>query len=256
MLLEGFELWVPPVPEEYDDGMPVYEIIGTDAQVVQFPVRPNRKIHCFSGAMAYMSDGMTMEVKLGGFGRTFGRLAGGGSLFEVVYTNQSDAEGYIGMTPDYPGVIVPINMKKVQKIVALRDSYLCGTYGLGNGTNIGAGFNPANSVGSFFCSGFDFIVQTLELGDWAFLMAMGTVVKKTLAAGESILVDGNSILCFEATVTVDIRTVGNLAAICCGGEGIFNTEFTGPGTIWLQSLSIDKVSLAVYRHKSKIRANV
>jgi hypothetical protein len=58
-------------------------------------------------------------------------------------------------------------------------------------------------------------------------MAMGTVIKKTLADGETILVDGNSILCFESSVTVDVRPVGGIAAICCGGEGIFNTELTG-----------------------------
>lgn len=58
-------------------------------------------------------------------------------------------------------------------------------------------------------------------------MAMGTVIKKTLGDGEQILVDGNSILCFESSVTVDVRPVGNIAAVCCGGEGIFNTELTG-----------------------------
>ena len=58
-------------------------------------------------------------------------------------------------------------------------------------------------------------------------MAMGTVIKKTLTDGETILVDGNSILCFESSVTVDVRPVGGIAAICCGGEGIFNTELTG-----------------------------
>jgi DNA-binding winged helix-turn-helix (wHTH) protein len=35
--------------------------------------------------------------------------------------------------------------------------------------------------------------------------------------------------------------VGSIAAICCAGEGIFNTELTGPGTIYLQSMSIDKL---------------
>jgi len=241
-MLPGFEQWVPPVPEEYNDGMPIYEILGTDAQIVQFPIRPDRKIHCFAGAMAYMSDGITMEAQFGGLGRTIGRLAGGGSIFEVIYTNTSGRDGYVAMTPDYPGVIVPIDLRVSRKIIALRDSYLCGASGLGEEfPTISAGFNPARSVGSFCCSGFDFIVQTIEDGHWAFLMAMGTVVKKTLQAGESILVDGNSLLCFEPTVTIDIRAVGSLAAMCCASEGLFNTELFGPGTIWMQSLSIDKV---------------
>jgi uncharacterized protein (AIM24 family) len=235
------------VPEEYNDGMPIYEIIGTDAQIVQFPVRPDRQIHCFAGAMAYMSDGITMETKFGGLGRTFGRIAGGGSIFEIIYTNNSGRDGYIAMTPDYPGVIVPINMRECQKIVAVRDSYLCGASGLReNFPNISAGFNPASSVMSFCCSGFDLIVQTLEEGHWAFLMAMGTVIKKTLQAGESILVDGDSLLCFEPTVTVDIRRVGSIAAMCCSREGLFNTILTGPGKVWMQSMSIDKVSSSWY----------
>jgi len=54
---------------------------------------------CFSGAMAYMSDGMTMDVKLAGLMKTFGRLAGGGSLFQITYTNNLGRDGFIAMTP-------------------------------------------------------------------------------------------------------------------------------------------------------------
>jgi hypothetical protein len=173
-MLAGFELWVPPKPNVFSsDGMPVYEILGTDAQIVQFPLRAGRKIMCFSGAMAYMSDGMKMEVKLAGLMKAFGRLAGGGSLFQIIYTNETDQDGYIAMTPDYPGVIVPINMASCPsgKIVAMRDSFLCATVDLGGAmTDVGAGFNPASSIGGFCCSGIDFIVQTVSNGEWAFLM--------------------------------------------------------------------------------------
>jgi uncharacterized protein (AIM24 family) len=128
------------------------------------------------------------------------------------------------------------------QIVALRDSFLCSTVGLGGEmTDVGAGFNPASSVGAFCCSGIDFIVQTLSNGEWAFLIGMGTVIKKRLEAGESILIDTDSVLCFENSVAIDIKAIGNLAACCCAGEGIFNTTMTGPGTVWLQSLSIDKM---------------
>jgi len=156
-MLEGYELWVPPTPPTYaGDGMPYYEIVGTDAQIVQFPIRPGRKIMCFAGAMAYMSDGMKMECELSGLGKTFGRLSGGGSLFQLTYSNVSLKEGYIGMTPDYPGVIVPINMSTSGKVIALRDSFLCATVGMGNAmTDVSGGFNPTGSPMAFCCSGFD-----------------------------------------------------------------------------------------------------
>jgi hypothetical protein len=134
-MLAGFELWVAPKPNVFSsDGMPVFEILGTDAQIVQFPIRGGRQIMCFSGAMAYMSDGMTMKVQLAGIMKAFGRLAGGGSLFQIIYTNETEQDGYIAMTPDYPGVIVPINMQSCPsgKIVAMRDSFLCSTVGLGD----------------------------------------------------------------------------------------------------------------------------
>lgn len=243
-LLAGFELWIPPTPSEYADGMPLYEILGTDAQIVQFPLRPGRKVMCFSGAMAYMSDGVKMEAQFVSFGKTFGRIAGGGSLMQLTYTNESSQDGYIAMTPDYPGVIVPMDLRTCPsgKIIAMRDSFLCATVGLGDEmTDVGAGFNPAQSIGGFCCSGVDFIVQTIQKGDWAFLMAMGTVIQRNLQQGEKILVDTDSILCFEASVGIDIQWVGNIGTICCGGEGLFNTTMTGPGKIWIQSLSIDKM---------------
>jgi uncharacterized protein (AIM24 family) len=161
--------------------------------------------------MAYMSDGLKMEVKLAGLMKTFGRLAGGGSLFQVMYTNEAQEDGYIAMTPDYPGVIVPIDMTSCPagKIVAMRDSFLCSTVGLGDVmTDVGAGFNPASSVGGFCCNGVDLITQTLTGGESAFIMAMGTVIKKELQQGENILVDTDSILCFESSVAIDIEWVG------------------------------------------------
>lgn len=130
---------------------------------------------------------MTMEAQLAGFGKTFGRLAGGGSLFQLIFTNNTEQDGYIALTPDYPGVIVPINMQDCPSgsIVAMRDSFLGSTVGLSDqGCDVGAGFNPASSIGGFCCSGVDFIVQTVSNGEWAFLMACGTVIMKVSLRGE------------------------------------------------------------------------
>ena len=179
-MLVGFELWVPPKPQEYDDGLPIYEVLGTESQIVQFVLRPGRKVMCFSGAMCYMSSDVNMEAKLAGLGKTFGRLVGGGSLFQLTFTNNSLTQnGYIAMTGDYPGVVVPINMSRAGRILAQRDSFLCSTVGLGEeSTDVGGAFNPSRTVSGFCCGGVDFLVQSLEHGQYAFVMAMGTVVTK------------------------------------------------------------------------------
>jgi uncharacterized protein (AIM24 family) len=56
-----------------------------------------------------------------------------------------------------------------------------------------------------------------------------------------MIVDTDSILCFESSVGIDIQWIGSVAACCCGGEGLFNTTVTGPGKIWIQSMGIDKM---------------
>ncbi len=69
------------------------------------------------------------------------------------YTNESgDDNAYIACTPDYPGVIVPLNMSATGKIICIRDSFLCATVGLGREmTNVSAGFNPARGPVAFCC---------------------------------------------------------------------------------------------------------
>jgi hypothetical protein len=65
------------------------------------------------------------------------------------------------------------------KVIAMRDSFLGSTVALQEAvTEVGAGFNPAESIAGVCCSGVDLIVQTLSHGEWTFLMAMGTVLQK------------------------------------------------------------------------------
>ena len=46
---------------------------------------------------------------------------------------------------------------------------------------------------------------------------------------------------FAPSVTYDAECVGNVRTFCCGGEGCFNTTLTGPGDVYLQSMSIERL---------------
>jgi len=39
-----------------------------------------------------------------------------------------------------------------------------------------------------------------------------------LDPGETILVDTDSVLCFESSVTIDVKAVGGFLTCCCSGE--------------------------------------
>ena len=62
-----------------------------------------------------------------------------------------------------------------------------------------------------------------------------------LAPGETLLIDSDSLVAFSDGINYDVKQVGNFVTCCLGGEGCFNTVLTGPGTIYLQSLSYEKL---------------
>ena len=71
------------------------------------------------------------------------------------------------------------------------------------------------------------------------------MLQRTLKPGEKVIVDTSSLVAWEATVTIDVKTVGDVCMCCFGGSGIFNTELSGARTltrthirtrVWLSSL--------------------
>jgi hypothetical protein len=69
-----------------------------------------------------------------------------------------------------------------------------------------------------------------------------------LAAGESHVIDNDAFLCCSASVTIDVKMAGSAGAMCVGGQGLFNTEFRGPGMIMYQSMSSMKVAHFLAAH--------
>ena len=63
----------------------------------------------------------------------------------------------------------------------------------------------------------------------AFLAAGGTVMEKNLADGEEIIVDMQSLVAWDSTVTYELRMAGGLTTVCCAGEGVFLNVMKGPG---------------------------
>mmetsp|Transcript_11925 Transcript_11925/g.24386 ORF Transcript_11925/g.24386 Transcript_11925/m.24386 type:complete len:265 (+) Transcript_11925:57-851(+) len=250
-LWAGFELWVPPSAPD-NDGLPRFEIIGTTCQIVQFPLNPGQAITSEPGAMCYMNNGCRLQIKTGGLMSMLGSAFGGESPWKCIYTNNTQGPGYVAMTTDIPGVIVPIDMSSIDGTLRCkRGAWVCSTGD--QETQVLAGFNPAKSMAGQCCGGLSFILQELQGGEWSFLSAMGTVITRELSAGEEIIVDTNSILAMTGNIEVDVRQVGDCGAMCCAGEGAFNTVLTGPGKVWLQSMPIEKLR-ALFPTPSKPRS--
>jgi uncharacterized protein (AIM24 family) len=125
-------------------------------------------------------------------------------------------------------------------LLCQRDAFLCAA----RGVSLGIAFQQRLGVGFF--GGEGFIMQKLEGDGLAFVHAGGTVVKRELAVGQTLMIDTGCVVAYTPNVNFEIQYVGKIKTALFGGEGLFFAKMTGPGTIWLQSLPFSRLASRVF----------
>jgi uncharacterized protein (TIGR00266 family) len=220
-----------------------YKIIGSDVQAVEIELDPNEGVRAEVGAMLYMEEGIRMDTSTGGgVFSGFKRLISGENFFITTFMNQSNYKRKVLFSAPYPGKIMPVDLTKFQgEFYCQKDAYLCSA----NGIDITVAFTK--KFGAGFFGGEGFILQKL-LGDGlAFIHAGGTIIKRELAPMERLRIDTGCLVGFEKTVSYDIEFIGGFKNALFGGEGLFLTTLTGPGTVYLQSLPFSRIADRIVR---------
>ena len=229
-----------------------YEIKGSEMQFVEVELDPGEAAVGEAGSMMFMDAGITMDTVFGdgsaNQGGFFGKLLGAGkrlitgeSLFTTVYTNQGQGKKRVAFAAPYPGKIMPMDLRALGgTLICQKDAFLCAA----RGVSLGIYFQQKLSVGFF--GGEGFIMQKLEGDGLAFVHAGGTVVKRELPPGQTLLIDTGCIVALTPNVSFEIQYVGKVKTALFGGEGLFFAKVTGPGTVWLQSLPFSRLASRVF----------
>jgi uncharacterized protein (TIGR00266 family) len=167
------------------------------------------------------------------------RMCGGESFFLNTFRNESAGPACVAINPNFPSKVIPIDLSKSGPIHAHPGLYIAH---LGD-VNITYKFVRNPLAGCFGGSGF--LLLKLTGTGTVFMSGGGQIMEKILAPGEVLLADTQAIVAFAGTVEYNVRTVGGCLTCCCGGEGLFNTQLTGPGLVVLQSMSLDKLRKAI-----------
>lgn len=246
-----------------------YKIIGAEMQFVEVELDPSEAMVGEAGSLMYMEDGIDMDAVFGDgsnasagggfFGKVLGagkRLITGESLFTTVYTNQANIKRKVAFAAPYPGKIIPVDLRQVNgKLICQRDAFLCAA----RGVQLGIAFQQKLGVGFF--GGEGFVMQKLEGDGLAFIHSGGTVVRRELAAGETLRVDTGCLVAMTGDVQFDIQYVGKVKTALFGGEGLFLAQLRGPGTVWLQSLPFSRLASRIFaaapqRGGSKVEGSI
>jgi uncharacterized protein (AIM24 family) len=147
----------------------------------------------------------------------------------------------VGFAAPYPGKILPMNLKQLGgMLICQKDAFLCAA----RGVSLGIYFQQKLSVGFF--GGEGFIMQKLEGDGLAFVHAGGTVLRRDLQPGQTLLVDTGCLVAMTPNVNFEVQYVGKIKTALFGGEGLFFAKVTGPGTVWLQSLPFSRLASRVF----------
>lgn len=236
-----------------------YKLYGDDMQLVEIELDPKESVLAEAGAMMYMEDGIEMETIFGDgsnkdsgkgmMGKLLGagkRVITGESLFMTLFTNLKSGKQHVSFAAPYPGKIIPIDLSEMDnKIICQKDAFLCAAKG------VSVGIDFQKKLGTGFFGGEGFIMQKLEGDGMAFLHAGGTIIEKTLEAGEILRVDTGCLVAMSRSIHYDIQFVGNIKTAFFGGEGLFYVTLSGPGKVWLQSLPFSRMAdrvIASARH--------
>ena len=211
-----------------------YEIKGGVFPVVECKLAAGESMITEKGSMAWMSENMHMETTgQGGLGRLFS----GESIFQNIYTAEG-GPGFITFGASFPGKIMAVDVTNGDWIFQ-KSAFLASE------RTVNLDIHFKKKLGAGFFGGEGFIMQRLSGSGIAFVEIDGELIQYQLQPGQSIVVDTGNVAGYEASVSMDIQSVPGLKNKIFGGEGLFNTVLTGPGTILLQTMPISNLAGAL-----------
>lgn len=232
-----------PVAEDVSNGLNLfisqasetrYHVMGAEMQIVNIELKPSDRVEVAPGAMMHHGPNIYAQPHCS---FSCGRYCTGESNIYMIFENKGKDPETIGLTPTFPAKIIPVHLNETGTIIVRTTSFMCG---IGD-VKIGASFDCCSTTS---CLGGLGAVRQRVTGDGiCFLQAGGTVLEKTLEVGESLVVDQESIVGWQSTVKLGVKTFGGVCGCCSncfGGEGCFMATFSGPGKIWITSMSFTK----------------
>lgn len=214
-----------------------YEIKGGSFPVVECLLESGEQMITERGSMVWMSPNMQMETSGGGLGRMFSKVLSGESMFQNIYTARGN--GMIAFGSSFPGQIKPVQISRGQEMIVQKSAFLAAQAG------VDLSIHFSKKLGAGFFGGEGFIMQRLSGNGIAFVEIDGELIEYELQAGQQIVVDTGNVAGFTPGVQMDIRQVPGMKNMLLGGEGLFNTVLTGPGKVWLQTMPISNVAMAI-----------
>ena len=208
-----------------------YEILGGSFPAAKVTLNEGESVITQSGAMAWADSSIEMSTNAeGGFLKSLGRMFSGASLMFVTHTATKD-NSKVTFSASFPGSIKEFKIDENHEYLAQKSAFLVADPSV----QVDATVNDNFWAGLF--GGEGFILQKYSGKGTLLAEIDGSVQEIDLAPGQQIKVETGHVALFESTVSYDIESVKGFKNIFFGGQGLFLTTLTGPGKVYLQTLT-------------------
>ncbi len=219
------------------------QIIGSTLPVLELLISPGERIIAETGQLSWMTAGIELNTTHATAGTTgflgaIGRAMSGGGLFMTEYTAPYQ-EGIVGFAAKIPGHIQEVQIMPGRGYMVHKHGFLCATEGI----SVATGFQQSLGAGIFGGNGF--LMQRLTGACRAWVELGGEIIARDLAPGETLRVHPGHVGMFEESVRFNITTMRGIRNALFGGDGLFLAELTGPGKIWLQTMTLPNLAHAL-----------
>ena len=151
----------------------------------------------------------------------------------------TEGQGVVAFAAKVPGTIMHVAVQPGQSYMIHRHGFLCATAGV----ELSVGFQRRLGAGIF--GGDGFILQKLAGQADAWVELGGEIVTYELQPCQVLQVHPGHIGMFEGTVDFDITLISGIKNKLFGGDGLFVAKLTGPGKVWLQTLTMPNLAHAL-----------
>jgi uncharacterized protein (AIM24 family) len=173
----------------------------------------------------------------------------GASLMFVTHTATQDGSK-ITFSSSFPGTIKEFTIDAEHEYFAQKSAFLVAD----EGVQVDATVNKNFWAG--LLGGEGFILQKFT-GQGTLLAEIdGSLVELDLAEGEQIKVETGHVALFESTITYDVESVSGFKNILFGGQGLFLTTLTGPGKVYLQTITAHDMAMKLVPYLPTSSASV
>jgi len=219
------------------------KIEGTTLPVLNIRLEPGERLFAETGELSWKTPNVTLRTTTSGAGQSgfFGavsRALAGGGLFMTEFSAQG-ASGLIAFAAKVPGQILEHDLESGRGYMVHRHGYMAST----EGVTLELGLQRKLGAGIFGGDGFR--LQRLSGQGRFWTMLGGEIVTYDLGPGEQIDVHPGHVGMFEERVGFDITMLPGIRNKLFGGDGFFMARLTGPGRVWLQTLTMPNLAHAL-----------